>query len=79
MKWGALVYGEGKFYIGVVKYGVNLGFAIKSLSQEEINLFEGQGTTMRHVKITKLEEIDEPKLAKLIKMVHKKAICSSCK
>jgi hypothetical protein len=77
MKWGAIVYGSGKFYIGAVKYGVNLGFAIKGLSKEEIGFFEGTGKTMRHVKILSVDEIDENRLIRLIKMVEKKAVCLS--
>jgi hypothetical protein len=45
IKWGAMVYGDGKFYIGVVKYGVNLGFAVKGLNKKEVGLFEGSGKT----------------------------------
>jgi len=76
MKWGAIVYSNGKFYIGVVKYGVNLGFAIKGLSKDETDIFEGSGKTMRSIKIEKLDDIDEKKLIKLMKLVDKKAKCS---
>jgi len=75
MKWGAIVYAGGKFYVGVVKYGVNLGFAIKGLLKEEINEFEGSGRAMRHIKILSTEDIDQKKLIKLIMLVSKKATC----
>ncbi len=78
MKWGAIVYDGGKYYIGVVKYGVNFGFAISGLDKEEISLFEGNGKTMRHLKIKALSDIDETKLIKLIKMVREKAVCKLC-
>ena len=78
MKWGAMVYGGGKFYIGVVRYGVNMGFAIKGLSKKEIGLFEGSGKTMRHIKINSVQDIDEEKLLRLIKIVGKKALCETC-
>jgi hypothetical protein len=48
------------------------------LNEEEISLLEGGGKTMRHIKIPTLENIDEKKLVKLIKMVDKKAICKPC-
>lgn len=75
MKWGAVVYDGGKYYIAVVRYGVNLGFAVNGLSKEEMNLFEGNGKTMRHLKINSLKEIDEARLVKLIKLVQKKVVC----
>lgn len=78
MKWGAIVYDGGRYYIGVVKYGVNLGFAVGGLNKEEIGQFEGSGKTMRHIKIISPLDIDEQKLAKLIKMVHEKVICKPC-
>ncbi len=78
MKWGAIVYDDGKYYIGVVKYGVNLGFAVGGLDKDEIKQFEGNGKTMRHIKIEKVNDIDEDKIIRLIKLVHKKAICKPC-
>lgn len=78
MRWGAMVYDDGRYYIGAVKYGVNFGFAINGLDKEEIEQFDGSGKTMRHVKIEKLSDIDEKRLIKLIKMVHEKAVCSPC-
>jgi hypothetical protein len=47
------------------------------LSKEEIGFFEGTGKTMRHVKILSVDEIDENRLIRLIKMVEKKAVCLS--
>lgn len=61
MKWGAIVYDGGRYYIGVVKYGVDLGFAVNGLDKDEIKQFEGNGKTMRHIKIEKLDDIDEKK------------------
>ena len=78
MRWGAIVYDGGRYYIGVVKYGVNLGFAVNGLDKDEIKQFEGNGKTMRHIKIEKLEDINENKLTGLIKLVKKKAVCKSC-
>lgn len=76
--WGVIALEEGKFYIAAMKNRVHVGFAINGLSKKEIDLFEGSGKTMRHIKIHSLEDIDEEKFAKLIKLVDKKAICNPC-
>ncbi|HEY55575.1 MAG TPA: DUF1801 domain-containing protein [Dehalococcoidia bacterium] len=75
MKWGAPVFGEGKFYIGALKNHVNLGFSIVGLDREEIALFEGSGKTMRHIKVDKLENIDEKRIIGLLELVDKKSQC----
>ena len=77
MTWGVPVFDEGKFYIAALKNKVHVGFAINGLDKSEMDLFEGNGKTMRHIKIHSLKDIDEKKLAKLIKMVHKKAVCKT--
>jgi hypothetical protein len=76
--WGVVAFAGGKFYIAAMKNRVHVGFAINGLSREEIDFFEGSGKTMRHVKIRSLEDIDEKKLVKLIKLVDKKTTCKSC-
>lgn len=73
-KWGAVVYDNERFYIGVVRRGVNLGFAITGLSPEEKSLFKGNGRTMRHVKFESIGEIDEEKIKYLLELVKKKVI-----
>ena len=78
MAWGVVTFGGGKFYIAAMKNRVHVGFAITGLSEEEISLFEGNGKTMRHIKIPTLESIAENGLVKLIEMVEKKAICKPC-
>ena len=78
MTWGVVTFAGGKFYIAAMKNRVHVGFAITGLNKEQINLFEGSGKTMRHIKIPTLENIDEKMLVKLIKIVDKKAICKSC-
>ena len=78
MRWGVITFGAGKFYLAAMKNRVHVGFAITGLSKDEISLFEGTGKTMRHIKIPKLEDIDQEKLAKLIEMVNRKAICEPC-
>ena len=76
--WGVVAFAGGKFYIGAMKNRVHVGFAINGLNKEEIGLFEGSGKTMRHIKIHSLEDIDEKKLVKLIKMVDRKTTCNPC-
>jgi len=68
MKLGVPWY-EGKYYIVALKDHVNLGFSLKGLSKKEIELFEGGGKTMRHVKIRSLNEIDEKKIVVLLKVI----------
>jgi len=78
MKWGVPVFSRGKFYVAALKDSVNIGFAIGGLSKEELALFQGSGKTMRHIKVHSLKELDEEKIAKLIKLVNKKARCAEC-
>jgi len=78
MMWGVITFAEGKFYIAAMKNRVHVGFAITGLNKEEINMFEGNGKTMRHIKIPELKNVDEKTLVKLIKMVNEKAICKPC-
>jgi hypothetical protein len=75
LAWGVIVVGKDKFYIASMKNRVHVGFAIHGLSKQEIRLFEGSGKTMRHIKIHSVDDIDEKKLIKLIKMVDKKTTC----
>lgn len=75
MTWGVVTFAGGKFYIAAMRSRVHVGFSITGLNKEEISLFEGNGKTMRHIKIPTLENIDEKTLVNLIKMVDKKAIC----
>jgi len=73
MKWGVPVFGDGKFYIGALRDHVNLGFSIKGLGKEDIALFDGSGKMMRHIKVDKMENIDEKRIIELLKLVNKKA------
>ncbi len=67
--YGGVPCYEGKYYIAALKKQVNLGFSIKGLSKKEIALFEGTGKLMRHIKLYSLEDVDEKKIVKLLKMV----------
>ena len=68
MKLGVPWY-EGKYYIVALKDHVNLGFSLKGLAKKEIELFEGGGKTMKHIKIRSLDEINEEQIVKLLKVV----------
>jgi hypothetical protein len=77
MRVGVPWYG-GKFYIVSLKDHVNLGFAVKGLSREDMKNFEGKGKLMRHLKFFSPDDIDEKKATKLLKLAMKKAKCDSC-
>jgi uncharacterized protein YdhG (YjbR/CyaY superfamily) len=72
MKWGVPNFYNGIFYIVALKDHVNLGVSIKGLSEDELALFEGTGKTMRHTQIRTLQEIDEPKIVYLLKLIVEK-------
>ena len=63
---------EGEYYIVALKTHVNLVLSLKCLSKKEIKIFKGGGKKMKHVKISSLDEIDENKIVKLLKLVRKK-------
>ena len=71
MKYGVPYYND-KFYVVALKNHMNLGFSIKNLTDKEIALFEGDGKTIRHVKVNTLDEIDEKRIIKLLNLVHSK-------
>ena len=73
MKWGVPTFYNSTFYIVALKDHVNLGFSIKGLSEKELELLEGSGKTMRHIKIRTLQDVDKQKIVSLLKMVAKKA------
>jgi hypothetical protein len=60
---------ECKYYIVGFKDHVNIGFSVEGLNQEEMELFDGKGKYMRHIKIFSLDDIDEKKVVKLLKVV----------
>lgn len=72
MKWGVICY-EDMYYLVALKDYVNMGFSIIGLDKEESKNFQGSGKTMKHLSITELKDINEPKIIELIKLVKKKA------
>jgi len=65
---------ERKFYIVALRDHVNLGFSVKGLSEQEKALFEGKGKMMRHVKFYSLEDVDEARVVKLLRLVAEKGV-----
>ena len=76
MKMGVPWY--GKYYIVGLKDSVNLGFSVEGLSKKDRDNFTGSGKFMRHLKFKELKEVDEKKIAGLLKLVDEKAECGSC-
>jgi hypothetical protein len=62
--------GYGKFYIVSLEDHVNLGFSIGGLTQQQQRFFEGSGTTMKHIKVFSVQDIDEGYIVNLLKMVN---------
>jgi len=60
---------ECKYYIVGLKDHVNVGFSVKGLSEKEKSLFEGKGKYMRHIKLYAPNDVDEGKIATLLKVV----------
>lgn len=73
--WVSVPFYDRRYYIGALKDHVNMGFAINGLPQKQIDLFEGKGRTMRHIKFFSLDDIDEKRIVKLLK-ISKRAKCS---
>jgi hypothetical protein len=75
MKVGVPCYGStkeepcGKYYIASLKDHVNLGFSLKGLTKQQQGLFEGSGKTMKHIKVYSVDEIDEKKIIRLLKII----------
>lgn len=77
MKWGVPTYLrddggqlEPKYYFVALKDKVNLGFSIKGLSKDQIDLLDGTGKEMRHIKIFSTDDLDEERVVKLLEMAE---------
>lgn len=62
----------GKCYLVALKDHVNMGFSVEGLSGEEMLLLEGKGKFMRHLKFRTLEDVDEAKVERLLRLVSRK-------
>ena len=70
MKWGVPSFGYGAYYLVALKTHVNLGFSIKGLAEEELSLFDGGGKTTKHIEIESLNNLDEGRIVKLLKLIN---------
>jgi len=68
MKMGVPWY-EGRCYLVGLKDHVNIGFSVKGMPKKDMDLLEGKGRYMRHVKVYSAKEIDEKKIVRLLKAV----------
>ncbi len=64
---------EDRYYIVGLRDSVNLGFSVQGLSEKDAANFKGKGKYMRHLKFRSLDEIDEEKIVKLLKLVKNEA------
>lgn len=67
----------GKYYLVGLKDHVNIGFSISGLTKKEMDLFEGKGKLMRHLKIYSLKDVDEKRIVKLLRVADK-SCCEPC-
>jgi uncharacterized protein YdhG (YjbR/CyaY superfamily) len=72
MKWGVPSFENGNYYIVALKDHVNLGFSKKGLTNEEIKLFDGIASTMVHVEIKTMKDINEKRIVNLLRTVKGK-------
>ena len=77
MKWGVPTYlrdeggkMEPKYYFLSLKDKVHLGFSIKGLSRDQLDLLEGSGKEMRHIRIFSPDDLDEGRIVDLLDMVN---------
>ena len=73
MKWGVPAFSDGKFYIVALKNHVNVGFSIKSLTGEDLSLFDGGGKTTRHIQVKDSAGINSDRITSLIKLVDSRS------
>lgn len=72
MKWGVPAYEDGLFYIASLKDHVNLGFSVSNLNDEEEKLFERGGKTTRKIEIRDIDDINQPRIVGLLRLVKSK-------
>lgn len=56
-----------KFYIVSLKDHVNLGVCISGMNEKDLELLEGKGKFMRHMKFYKESDIDNEKIISLLR------------
>ena len=58
-------------YIALLKERINLGFYYGSDLPDPENLLEGTGKNLRHIKISRLEQLEKPALRDLVEAASK--------
>ena len=68
-KWSRPVYGCPKdfCYLASTKKHVTLGFYNPSHINDPNKLLEGTGKMMRHIKLTRIEDIEKPLFTKMLR------------
>lgn len=57
-------------YIAPQKKHVNLGFYYNTILPDPTNLIEGTGKLLRHIKIRKLDDLENPAVRSLVEAAH---------
>jgi hypothetical protein len=58
-------------YIGIFKNHVNLGFYYGAELPDPENLLEGSGKLLRHIKIARIEQLENPAIHRLVAAASK--------
>ncbi len=68
-----------RYYLAAFGDHVNMGFSVSGLKAKEKSLFLGKGGLMRHLCFSSVKDIDERRIAKLVKIAQKsKCGCICC-
>ncbi|VVC72023.1 Uncharacterised protein [uncultured archaeon] len=70
MRLGVPWFGE-KLYLAAFDDHVNMGFSVSGLPKKEKDLFLGKGNLMRHLKFFSLDEVEDKKIIRLVKIAQK--------
>ncbi|MFA1819084.1 DUF1801 domain-containing protein [Virgibacillus oceani] len=69
IKWNMPCFSTGNTnicYLQPAKKHVNLGFYSGAMLQDKDNILEGEGKKMRHIRIKKMEDVQQEKMKALI-------------
>lgn len=71
IKWNMPVFNNGKdfAYLRFAKKHITLGFYNIDKIQDPDNLLEGEGNTLKHIKITILEDKQKKEIVKWLKQI----------
>jgi uncharacterized protein DUF1801 len=71
--------GDGIFHIAVYAKGANLGFNDGATLADPKGILEGSGNRIRHIKIRKPEDLEQPELRTYIRRARKQALAEARK